>query len=181
MYLNQCVPFLQVSLADSECAVARQREQHGKAIASLQSKMEESRRSYWEEVERERRRCEEVRRELEKRLGELEEEGERVRVEVTTHYEEDARKMHHQHRTQVCGGVCLCWCYICVSCLLLGGTIGGWSSAQSVSAQDNSQRAGGGEVPSPSNSRGGTVICLVMCDGVMVVLYAALTVVLAED
>ena len=55
MYLNQCVPFLQVSLADSGCAVARQREQHGQAIASLQSKMEESRRSYWEEVERERR------------------------------------------------------------------------------------------------------------------------------
>ena len=101
MILNQCA-FLQVSLAESECAVARQREQHRQTTASLQSEMEESRRSHWEKVEGERRKCEEVRRKLEQRLGEVEGEGERVRLEVTAHYEEDARKTHHQHRTQVC-------------------------------------------------------------------------------
>ena len=60
-----------------------------------------------EEVERQRRGCEQVRRELEQRLGELEGERERVRLEITAHYEEDARKIHHQHRTQVCVSVSL--------------------------------------------------------------------------
>ena len=95
-----------MSLAESECAVARQREQHRQTTASLHSEMEESRRSHWEEVEGERRKCEEVRRKLEQRLGEVEGEGERVRLEVTAHYEEDARKIHHQHRTQVY--TCMC-------------------------------------------------------------------------
>ena len=98
---------VQVALAERESCSVRERESHRKKIAALQAEMVEWRRGLSEEVESERRRCEDVRRELERRVREVEGEEERVRLELTAHYEEEHRKTQQQHRAQV-GGVPPC-------------------------------------------------------------------------
>lgn len=90
-----------MSLAENESAVAKEKEDLKQRVAGLYSELEEVRRGRGEEVEGERRRCAEVRRELIQRLEEVESERERVKLEVTAHFEEEARRTHHQHQTQV--------------------------------------------------------------------------------
>ena len=70
-------------------------------MENLQVELEEKRWSQREEAEEERRRCEKVRRELEAKLREVEREGERVRLEMTAQFEEEAFRLQEQHRTQV--------------------------------------------------------------------------------
>ena len=53
-----------------------------------------------EEVEGEWRKVEEMRRDLERRLLEVEGEKERMRLEVTAHFEEEARQTQRQHHTK---------------------------------------------------------------------------------
>lgn len=101
-----------MSLAESECAVAQQRQQHSQTVTALHAEIEEVRHSKCEEMEGERSRCEGVRRELEQRLGEVEGDGERVRLEVTAYFEEEARRTGHQHQTQV---TIMCIILKCVS------------------------------------------------------------------
>ena len=88
-------------LADRDAELCREREERQEFVAGLQAEVDERRRAHWEEVERERRRCEKVRRELETRLREIEGEAERARVEVTAKFEEEAQRTQQQHRTQV--------------------------------------------------------------------------------
>lgn len=90
-----------MSLAENESAVAKEKEELKQRVAGLYSELGEVRRERGEEVEGERRRCAEVRRELVQRLEEVEGERERVKLEVTAYFEEEARRTYHQHRTQV--------------------------------------------------------------------------------
>lgn len=90
-----------MTLAENESAAAKQKEQQRLTVASLYVELEEVRTGKGEEVEGERRKCAEVRRELEQRLEGVEGEVKRVKLEVTAHFEEEARKTYQQHRTKV--------------------------------------------------------------------------------
>ena len=92
---------LQVMVAEGESAVSREREYHGEKMASLQTQLDQWQCAHREEVEGERKSAREVRRELEERLREVEGETERVRLEVTAHYENEAHRRDQQHRTRV--------------------------------------------------------------------------------
>lgn len=91
----------QVCLAEREMELGSEREERRRMIENLQAELEEKRWSQREEAEEERRRCEKVRRELEAKLREVEREGERVRLEMTAQFDEEAFRLQEQHRTQV--------------------------------------------------------------------------------
>lgn len=92
---------VQVCLSERECVVSREREQHREKVGSLYTQLEQWRHSHREEVEVERRRCVEVRTELEGKLRDVEGEVERVRSEVTARFEEDLHQTNQRHHTQV--------------------------------------------------------------------------------
>lgn len=86
----------------------KDKESHIERMATLQSEMEVWKCNMNSEVACERRKYEEMRKELEKRLREMECEVENVRLELTAHYEEDIHKIQRQHKIQV-GGALYLW------------------------------------------------------------------------